>query len=101
MSYSPTTDSPTHGHCGICHKTRPTQFVSFYLARLRSRDGKDGSIHANLCKSCIHKTFWKFAGKNLLALHLGIFTLFRGLIFLVQNTGNYLKALWKLRAVPE
>jgi hypothetical protein len=100
MGYAPTTNIPTIGRCYLCKQQRTTRFVSLYVTSAKSSYLKNPSLHANLCKSCIHKTFWKFTGKNLLALHLGIFGLMQAPFYIVQNTATYLKALYKLRGTP-
>jgi hypothetical protein len=101
MDYSPTTDIPAVGRCQACKQSRATRPVSFYRNGRRSVRSEPDAIHAKLCKSCIHKKYWEFMGKNLLYAPLGIFRMFLAPIYAVQNTAVYLKALHKLRGVPE
>jgi hypothetical protein len=87
--------------CQRCNEMRATRNVSFHrnvgmLVVLRTH-----SVNGNLCRSCIHRKFWEFQGKNLLLGPWGLFSLLLTPILLVQNTGAYLIALYKLRDAIE
>jgi len=89
------------GRCQLCQQMRATRNVSFHrnvgmfvARRLHSTNGE-------LCRSCIHKKFWEFQGKNLLLGPWGLFSLLLTPILLVQNTATYLIALYKLRDAIE
>jgi hypothetical protein len=45
--------------------------------------------------------FWQFTGKNILLGPWGIISLVVTPFYLLQNTGVYLKALYKLRGTPQ
>jgi hypothetical protein len=89
------------GRCQLCQQMRAVRNVSFHrnvgmLVRRRMH-----SIHADLCKTCIHRKFWEFQGKNLLWGPWGYFSLLLTPILLLQNTVTYLIALYKLRDAME
>jgi hypothetical protein len=58
-------------------------------------------VHADLCRSCIHKRFWEFTGKNLLLGPWGMISLLVTPFYLLQNTVVYMSALYKLRDAIE
>jgi hypothetical protein len=101
VSYSPTSDIPALAQCQLCKQTRATRFVSFHrnVGMLFAR--KSYALHGNLCESCINKMFWQFTGKNILLGPWGIISLVVTPFYLLQNTGVYLKALYKLRGTPQ
>lgn len=88
------------GRCQGCGEMRPTALISFHrnVGMLVVR--RTYNLDAELCKSCIHKRFWEFTGKNLLLGPWGIISLIVTPIYLLQNTGSYLAALYKLRDAP-
>ena len=53
------------------------------------------------CRSCIHKKYWEFTGKNLLLGPWGTISLIVTPIYLIQNTAVYASALYKLRDAIE
>jgi hypothetical protein len=98
------------GLCQWCGSPRPTKYVAFYrnVGMLLAR--RKYQIHGDLCKACIHRHYWKFTGKNLLLGPWGVVSLFVTPLYLIQNTGKYVSALYRLRdgargtavgAVPE
>lgn len=89
------------GRCQLCQQMRATRSVTFHrnIGMFVMRRGY--SVKGELCKSCIHRKFWEFQGKNLLLGPWGFFSLLLTPILLVQNTGTYLIALYKLRDAVE
>lgn len=89
------------GSCQVCGNMRHTRSVAFYrnVGMLLMR--RTYTVKGELCRPCIHKYFWEFTGKNILLGPWGTISLIVTPIYLVQNTGQYLTALYKLRDVPE
>ena len=58
-------------------------------------------VHGDLCRACIHKRYWEFAGKNLLLGPWGTISLLVTPLYLIQNTSVYVAALYKLRDAIE
>lgn len=89
------------GRCRLCRQMRATRKVTFHrnVGLLFIR--RWYSVTGELCRSCIHKKFWEFQGKNLLLGPWGFFSLLLTPILLVQNTATYLIALYKLRDAVE
>ncbi|HXX45538.1 MAG TPA: hypothetical protein VEJ38_12475 [Candidatus Acidoferrales bacterium] len=87
--------------CQLCKQMRATTSVTFHrnVGMLVTRRGF--SVTGKLCRSCIHRKFWEFQGKNLLLGPWGFFSLMLTPILLVMNTGTYLTALYKLRDAIE
>ncbi len=85
------------GLCPWCGSPRPTKYVKFYrnVGMLLAR--RKYQIHGDLCKACIHKHYWEFTGMNLLLGPWGAVSLFVTPLYLIQNTGKYVSALYKLR----
>ncbi len=85
------------GLCQWCGSPRPTKYVKFYrnVGMLLAR--RKYQIHGDLCKACIHKHYWEFTGMNLLLGPWGAVSLFVTPLYLIQNTGKYVSALYKLR----
>ena len=80
---------------------RHTKYVSFdrnvgMLVRRQTH-----SVSGYLCRPCIHKFFWEFTAKNVLLGPWGTISLLVTPMYLIQNTGSYLVALYKLRDAPE
>ncbi|HXX19297.1 MAG TPA: hypothetical protein VEJ46_07830 [Candidatus Acidoferrum sp.] len=98
---SATASLGTIGRCQLCQQMRATKSVTFHrnIGMLVAR--RTRSISGELCKSCIHRKFWEFQGKNLLLGPWGFFSLLLTPILLVQNTATYLVALYKLRDAIE
>jgi hypothetical protein len=76
--------------------------INLVLPQRRNGSGsKTYSLNADLCKTCIHRRFWQFQGKNLLLGPWGTFSLVVTPIYLLQNTAVYLSTLYKLRDAVE
>lgn len=95
MSVSAPLNSLTR--CQLCSQIRATKNVSLYrnVGMLFAR--RTYTLNADLCKPCIHKKYWEFAAKNILMGPWGTASLVIMPIYLVQNTGHYLAALYRLR----
>lgn len=89
------------GTCQLCGKMCQTKFASFYrnVGMLFRR--QTYAIHANMCKSCVHKYFWDFTWKNLLLGWWGTISLIVTPIYFIQNVFSYIAALYKLRDALE
>jgi hypothetical protein len=87
--------------CEICQQMRGTRMVSFHRNVGMIVTRRLYSMNLQLCRACIHRKFWEFQGKNLLLGPWGTFSLLLTPILLVQNTGAYLIALYKLRDAVE
>jgi len=62
---------------------------------------REYSATGELCRSCIHRMYWEFQGKNILLGPWQLKSLLLTPILLVMNTGTYLTALYKLRDAIE
>jgi hypothetical protein len=91
----------TIGKCQLCGSVRQTSQVKFQrnIGMLVARQTR--SIQANMCKSCVHKNYWDFTGKNLLFGPWGTISLIVTPIYLVTNTVSYVSALHQLRGAIE
>jgi hypothetical protein len=80
---------------------RPTKSVTFRrnVGMLFAR--RTYTIQGDLCRSCLHKSFWEFTGKNLLLGPWGTISLVVTPIYLIANTSTYASALYKLRDAIE
>jgi len=89
------------GRCRLCQQMRATRSVTFHrnVGMLVAR--RQYSVKGDFCKSCIHRKFWEFQGKNILLGPWGVVSLLLTPILLVMNTGTYLIALYKLRDAIE
>lgn len=89
------------GRCQVCGSMRQTSDVTYQrnIGMLVVRQTR--TIRANMCKSCVHKHYWEFTGKNLLFGPWGTFSLIITPIYLVTNTVSYVSALHKLRGALE
>jgi hypothetical protein len=100
---TPLQPGPSNGiaRCQLCGNMRHTKYVEFYrnVGMLIVR--RTYTIRGELCRPCIHKRFWEFAGKNILLGPWGTISIIVTPIYLVQNTGRYVVALYKLRDAPE
>jgi hypothetical protein len=80
-------------YCQKCGCEAPTRHVSFHqnigLLVMRLYNGTEG----NLCKPCIHKTFWTYTAVNLTVGWLGVISLFLAPVFTIMNTVQYLGCL--------
>ena len=77
-------------HCGV---EAPTKYVEFYqnIGALVLRFHK--SISGELCKSCIHRTFWSYTGVNMFLGWWGTISFLVTPFFLLNNTFRYLTCL--------
>jgi hypothetical protein len=89
------------GRCQLCQQMRTTKSISFHRNVGMLVACRTYSMSGELCKSCIHKKFWEFTGKNLLLGPWGMISLVVTPMYLLQNTGKYLIALHKLRDALE
>jgi hypothetical protein len=79
--------------CEGCGAWAETRHVVFYynIGLLVMRFHK--SLDATLCKSCIHRSFWKFTAFNLFLGWWGLISFFCTIGFLLNNTVRYLGCL--------
>ena len=79
--------------CQVCGVEAPTRRVEFYqnIGALVMRFRR--SIKGNLCKSCIHKSFWKFTLVNLTLGWWGVISLICTPFFIVNNLVRYIGCL--------
>ena len=79
--------------CEGCGAWAETRHVVFYynIGLLVMRFHK--SLDATLCKSCNHRSFWKFTAFNLFLGWWGIISFFCTIGFLLNNTIRYLGCL--------
>ncbi len=101
---SATNVGPTHfapGRCQACGNMRQTKYVSFQrnVGMLLAR--RTYTVRGDMCKACIHKRYWEFTGKNRLLGPWGTISLIVTPVYLIQNTGVYVAALYKLRDAIE
>jgi hypothetical protein len=91
----------TMRRCQSCGAMRQTQYVAFYrnIGMLFAR--RTITVQGDMCKSCVHRFFWEFTAKNILLGPWGVISMIVTPIYLIQNTGSYLVALYKLRDAPE
>ena len=75
--------------CQRCGIEAPTKYVAFYqnIGALVMRFSR--SMEGNLCKSCIHSTFWSFTGITLLVGWLGMISLILAPCFVLNNIFRY------------
>jgi hypothetical protein len=83
----------TQMQCEGCGAWAETRHVVFYynigLVFLRFHR----SLDETLCKSCIHRSFWKFTAFNLFLGWWGVISFFCTIGFLLSNTIRYLGCL--------
>lgn len=85
--------------CQSCGVEAPTRKVSFYqnIGMLVMRTFKSAS--GNMCKSCIHKTFWSMEMTNLFLGWWGMISCVVNICIIPWNLIQYLMSL-TLEAVP-
>ncbi len=85
--------------CQMCGIEAPTRYVEFNqnVGMLMMRRSK--SFKGNLCKSCLHKTFWKMTGTTAAVGWLGQISFFIAPYYIVTNAVRYAGAL-KMPPVP-
>ena len=80
-------------YCQKCGCEAPTRNVSFHqnigLLVMRLYSGTCGE----LCKPCIHKTFWTYTAVNMTVGWLGVISLILAPIFMVNNIVQYVGCL--------
>ena len=87
------------GVCQLCRRHAQVNDVSFSynIGMLVAR--RYATLKGALCKSCIHRTYWKYAAINLGVGWLGYISLVIAPIFLLANTWVYLRSL-RMSAAP-
>jgi hypothetical protein len=80
-------------YCEVCGCEAPTRYVSFHqnigLLVMRLYNGTEG----NLCKPCIHKTFWKYTAINMTLGWWGVISLIVTPFFQLNNMVRYLMCM--------
>jgi hypothetical protein len=81
------------GTCQLCRRPAQVNDVSFSynVGMLVAR--RYATLKGALCKSCIHRTYWKYAGINVTVGWLGYISLVVAPIFLLANTWVYLRSM--------
>jgi hypothetical protein len=79
--------------CQVCGVEAPTKHVAFYqnIGALVMRFYK--SVDGNLCKSCIHRIFWKFTLISLFLGWWGVISFIVTPFFILNNFIRYLLCL--------
>lgn len=87
-------------NCQLCGNHAPTKYVTFYqnIGALVIRFHR--KLAGCLCKSCIHKSFWKMTLITLAVGWLGVISLIVAPIFIILNLANYVLALGLPSAYP-
>jgi hypothetical protein len=85
--------------CQKCGVEAPSKYVEFYynIGMLVMR--RHRAVKGNLCKRCIHKTFWQFTLIDVTLGPWGMISLVVAPIFLVNNIVRYVSAI-PLSATP-
>ena len=80
-------------NCQVCGSYAPTKHVTFHqnIGALVLRFRK--KLEGNLCKSCVHKTFWKMTLITLAVGWLGVISLIIAPIFIILNIVQYVACL--------
>ena len=89
------------GNCQICREMRQTKYVALHRNVGMLFQRQTHSINANMCRCCVHKTFWEYTYKNLLLGWCGMISVAITPIYFVMNLFIYLTALYKLRNAVE
>jgi hypothetical protein len=79
--------------CQACGVEAPTKYVAFYqnIGALVIRFSQ--SVEGDLCKSCIHRYFWKYTAVNMGLGWWGMISLVLTPFFLLNNTARYVMCL--------
>lgn len=79
--------------CQKCGIEAPTKYVAFYqnIGALVMRFSR--SMEGNLCKSCIHRTFWSYTGITMLIGWLGMISFVLAPCFVLNNIFRYVFCL--------
>jgi hypothetical protein len=85
--------------CQVCGVEAPTKRVEFYqnIGALVMRFSR--SVKGNLCKSCIHKKFWRMTLIDLTLGWWGVISLICTPIYIVNNVVRYISCIG-MPAVP-
>jgi hypothetical protein len=80
-------------YCQKCGIEAPTKYVAMYqnIGALVIRFSS--SVEGNLCKNCIHSTFWTMTGINMTLGWWGMISLVVTPFFIINNTVRYLGCL--------
>jgi hypothetical protein len=80
------------GSCQVCRRHAQLNQVAlrYNIGMLVAR--RYATLEGRLCKSCIHRTYWKYAAVNLSVGWLGYISLIVAPSFLVMNTYFYLRS---------
>ena len=80
-------------YCQKCGIEAPTKYVAMYqnIGALVLRF--TSSMEGNLCKNCIHSTFWSMTAINFTLGWWGIISLVVTPFFIINNTARYLGCL--------
>jgi hypothetical protein len=89
------------GNCQVCGNMRQTKYVAFHRNVGMLFQRQTHSIKANMCRSCVNRSFWEYTYKNLLFGWWGIISVVATPIYFVMNLFVYLTALYKLRNALE
>lgn len=87
--------------CQCCGNVAPTKSVAFYqnigvlVIRFTS------TMEGELCKTCIHSTFWKMTAINLTLGWWGIISFIVNIFFILNNLFYYLGALGMEAPAPD
>jgi hypothetical protein len=80
-------------YCQKCGIEAPTKYVAMYqnIGALVIRFST--SVEGNLCKNCIHSTFWTMTAVNFTLGWWGMISLILNPFFIINNTVRYLGCL--------
>ncbi|MFN0017293.1 MAG: hypothetical protein ACKVP0_03475 [Pirellulaceae bacterium] len=80
-------------YCQKCGIEAPTKYVAMYqnIGALVMRFSS--SVEGNLCKNCIHSTYWTMTGINMTLGWWGMISLVVTPFFIINNTVRYLGCL--------
>jgi hypothetical protein len=80
------------GACQVCRREAQLNPVTFRynIGMLVAR--RYATLQGRLCKTCIHRTYWKYAAINLTVGWLGYISLIVAPSFLAMNTYFYLRS---------
>lgn len=81
-----------NGACQVCRREAQLNEVTFRynVGMLVAR--RYATLAGKLCKSCIHRTYWKYAAINLTVGWLGYISAIVAPAFLAMNTYFYLRS---------
>lgn len=88
-------------HCQICGSMRSTRRVEFRRNTGMLFARRTTILRGSICKSCVHKQFWSYQGKNLLLGPWGTISLIVTPVYFLMNSYQYAAALYHLRGAVE